>query len=202
MRGTEAVHVVDDDDGVRDALRLLLEAAGFTVTAYESAGRFLAAAPFAVGCLLTDVRMPGMDGLELQQRLRELGARLPVIVMTGAADVPVAVRAMKTGAVDFLEKPVEEGVLLDAVQRALAAGRQQRDLASAAADAAIRLTRLTPRERDVADLLAAGLANKAIASKLGASPRTIEVHRARVLEKLEVGSLPELVRLVLAAGGA
>ena len=180
-------------------MRVFLESVGYAVQTHGGAEDFLAVAATAAGCVLTDVRMPGVDGLELQRRLSGLGARLPVILMTGQADVPVAVRAMKAGAVDFLEKPVDEQPLLDAVQRALAASRRLLDEASAAAEAGKLLARLTPRERDVLDLLAAGLPNKAVANKLGISPRTIEVHRARILEKLEVNSLPELVRIVLAA---
>jgi two-component system response regulator FixJ len=195
-----AVHVVDDDAAVRDSLRFLLQASGFSVCTHASAEAFLAVAADVAGCVLTDVRMPEMDGLEMQRRLNERGVRLPVIMMTGQADVPVAVRAMKAGAVDFLEKPVDDALLVDAVGRALAAGRRSREAASAAAAAARLLGDLTPREREVLDLLVAGLPNKAIALELGASPRTIEVHRARILEKLAVRSLPELVRLVLAAG--
>ena len=199
MLETETVHIVDDDPGVRDALRVFLESVGYAVQTHDGAEDFLAVAATAAGCVLTDVRMPGVDGLELQRRLSGLGTRLAVILMTGQADVPIAVRAMKAGAVDFLEKPVDEQPLLDAVQRALAASRRLLDEASAVAEAGKLLARLTPRERDVLDLLAAGLPNKAVANKLGISPRTIEVHRARILEKLEVSSLPELVRIVLAA---
>lgn len=201
MNDLETVHVVDDDEAIRDALRLMLQTAGFEVRLHDSAEAFLAAAAAASGCVMTDVRMPGMDGLALQRRLRELGARLPVIVMTGQADIPIAVRAMQAGAVDFLEKPFEEEQLLGAVRRALAESRRLHDRAAASASAAARLGKLTPREREVLDLMVEGLPNKAMAQKLGASPRTIEVHRARVLEKLEARSLPELVRIVIAASG-
>jgi two-component system response regulator FixJ len=195
-----AVHVVDDDAAVRDSLCVLLQSSGFSVHAHASAEAFLAVAEYAAGCVLTDVRMPAMDGLELQQRLNERGLRLPVIVMTGQGDVLVAVRAMKAGAVDFLEKPVVDALLVDAVGRALAAGRRTLHARSTAAAAARLLADLTPREREVLDLLVAGLPNKAIALQLGASPRTVEVHRAHILDKLHARSLPELVRLVLAAG--
>lgn len=193
------VHVIDDDAAIRDSLRVLLEAAGFAVRTHESAKAFLAAAPGLGGCVLTDVRMPEIDGLEMQQRLNERGIPLPVIVMTGMGDVPVAVRAMKAGAVDFLEKPFEDEQLLSAIQRALEASKRLQDREAAAAQAASRLATLTRREREVLDLLVTGLPTKAIANELGASPRTIEVHRSRVFEKLQARSLPELVRLVLAA---
>ena len=199
MDATDTVHIVDDDAAVRDALGVLLESAGFSVRTYDNAAAFLAVAGAASGCVLIDVRMPGIDGLELQRRLGKQDVRLPVIVMTGQGDIPVAVRAMKAGAVDFREKPFAEERLLGAIERALAEHRRLHDIAAAAADAAGRLARLTAREHQVLDLLVTGLPNKAIAKTLGASPRTIEVHRARVLEKLQVRSLPELVRIVLAA---
>jgi two-component system, LuxR family, response regulator FixJ len=199
MTSIETVHVVDDDPAVRDSLRVLLESVGFVVRTHESAQAFLALAPGLRGCVLTDVRMPEIDGLELQQRLSACGAPLAVVVMTGQGDVPVAVRAMKAGAVDFLEKPFNEHALLDAVRRALAQSQQLQEVASVAVAAAARLGALTPREREVFDLLVAGRPTKAIARELGTSPRTIEVHRGRVFEKLQVRSLPDLVRLMLAA---
>jgi two-component system, LuxR family, response regulator FixJ len=199
MNSTETVHVVDDDPAVRDSLLVLLGSAGFVVRTHESAQAFLALAPELRGCVLTDVRMPEIDGLELQQRLSECGAPLAVVVMTGQGDVPVAVRAMKAGAVDFLEKPFNDHELLDAVRRALEQSQQLRDTESAATAAAARLGALTPREREVFDLLVAGRPTKTIARELGASPRTIEVHRGRVFEKLQARSLPDLVRLMLAA---
>jgi len=194
-----AVHVVDDDAAVRDSLRVLLSSAGFPVRTYDSATAFLAAAAGLAGCVLTDVRMPQMDGLELQQRLSQRDIHLPVIVMTGQRDIPLAVRAMKAGAVDFLEKPFDEASLLDAVRRALAESKRIEETDSAAAEAIRRLAALTAREREVLQLRVTGLPTKAIANKLGASPRTVEVQRARVFEKLHAHSLPELVRLVLAA---
>jgi two-component system, LuxR family, response regulator FixJ len=199
VSATTAIHVVDDDAAIRDSLRLLLEASGFAVQTHASATVFLAAAPGLAGCVLTDVRMPAMDGLELQQRLNERGVLLPVIVMTGQGDIPIAVRAMKAGAVDFLEKPLDDGRLLEAVRRALAQSLRLQAASAATAEALDRLAVLTPREREVLDLLVTGLSNKAIGNELGASPRTVEVHRARILEKLRAHSLPELVRLVLAA---
>lgn len=202
MTATTAVHVVDDDAAVRNSLRLLLEASGFAVETHASATAFLAAAPGLAGCVLTDVRMPEMDGLDLQRRLREHGVSLPVIVMTGQGDIPVAVQAMKAGAVDFLEKPLDLDRLLAAVRGALAQSRRLREASLTAAEAAGRLAALTPREREVLDLLVEGRPNKGIANALGASPRTIEVHRARIMEKLQARSLPELVRLTLAAAAA
>jgi two-component system, LuxR family, response regulator FixJ len=199
MKTAEIVHIVDDDPAIRDSLGLLLEASGFDVRTYDSAKAFLVAPRGLSGCVLMDVRMPEIDGLELQQRLNELGIHLPVIVMTGQGDVPLAVRAMKAGAVDFLEKPFDDTALLNAVRLALKESQRLQRLDAVAADAAKRLATLTPREHEVLDLLVSGLSNKAVANKLGASPRTIEVHRARVLEKLQVHSLPELVRLVMAA---
>jgi len=196
------VHVVDDDAAIRDSLRILLESAGLAVRTYPNAPLFLDALEDIHGCVLTDMRMPEMDGLELQQRLNERGLRLPVIVMTGQGDIPIAVRAMKAGAVDFLEKPFSDEALLDAIQRALAEGARREALEHEACEAHRRLAVLTSREREVFDLLVIGLSTKAIANELGVSPRTIEVHRARVFEKLQAHSLPELVRLAMAAGAA
>jgi two-component system, LuxR family, response regulator FixJ len=202
MNATGTVHVVDDDPAMRDSLRLLLEASGFTVRTHDSAGAFLTEAPASLGCVLTDVRMPEIDGLELQRRLHARRLPLPVIVMTGQGDIALAVNAMRGGAVDFLEKPFEADALIEAVGRALAQSERLRQADATRTRAAAQIASLTPREREVLDLLVTGLPNKAIASKLGASPRTIEVHRSRVLEKLQVRGLPDLVRLVLAADGA
>jgi two-component system response regulator FixJ len=194
------VHVVDDDPSVRDSLALLLESAGFSARAYDSAAAFLrAASDLTAGCVLTDVQMPDLNGLALQRRMIELDIRLPVIVMTGHADVPIAVEALKAGAVDFLEKPFEEEHLLAAVTSAIAISRLAHDEAVAVAEIAARIATLTPRERQVLDHLVAGQPNKTIAYDLGASPRTVEVHRARVMEKMGARSLPELVRMTIAA---
>ena len=192
------VHVIDDDEAVRDSLKLLLESAGFAARTHAAASSFLAAAgEKADGCVITDVRMPEMDGLELQHRLAEL-TRIPVIVMTGHGDVPIAVEAMKAGAVDFLEKPFGDDQLLAAVRSALAVSRQAHEEQEAIAATEARMASLTPREREVLGELVLGKANKVIAYDLGASPRTIEVHRARVMEKMGARSLPELVRMTLA----
>jgi two-component system response regulator FixJ len=203
MAETALVHVVDDDASVRDSLALLLESAGFTVRTYDSAAAFLrAASDLTAGCVLTDVQMPELNGLELQRRMSELDIRLPVIVMTGHGDVPIAVEALKAGAVDFLEKPFEEQHLLAAVASAIAVSQVAHDEAAAVAGIAARIATLTPRERQVLDHLVAGQPNKTIAYDLGSSPRTVEVHRARVMEKMGARSLPELVRMTIAVDRA
>ena len=200
MTDGDIVHVVDDDEAVRHSLHFLLGTAGLRVAAHATAEAFLrVAGEQPVGCVLTDVRMPGLGGLELQAQLLAGGWPIPVIVMTGHGDVPTAVQALKEGALDFLEKPFDEEQLLAAVRRALAKGQVMRAAHLAASAAASRLATLTPREREVLDGLVAGQASKRIALDLGTSPRTVEVHRMRVMEKLRVRSLPELVRLVQAA---
>jgi two-component system, LuxR family, response regulator FixJ len=201
MAATPLVHVVDDDEAVRDSLTLLLESAGFGVRAYASATALLASHPTGTGCVLTDVRMPEMDGLELQNRLAAMGTRLPVIVMTGHGDVPVAVAAMKAGAADFLEKPFDDTQLLVAIRNAVVVSERSQDADAAATDISTRLASLTPKEREVLDKLVEGLPNKSIAYDLGSSPRTVEVHRARVMEKMGARSLPELVRMIIAVRG-
>jgi two-component system response regulator FixJ len=195
------VFVADDDAAVRESLRELLEAAGHDVRCFASGGDFLRTAPGADdGCLIVDVRMPGIDGLELQDRLRASGAPLPVIVVTGHADVPLAVRAMKGGAVDFVEKPFTAATILTAVGRALETARQRHRTDDSVMAAQARLVHLTPREREVFGLLAAGKPNKVIAHELAISPRTVEIHRARIMEKTHARSIAELVRLAVAAG--
>jgi two-component system response regulator FixJ len=198
MANDKTVFVVDDEPDIRDSLVMLLDASGYRAKAYESAVTFLASdAPQSVGCLIVDVRMPDMDGLQLQQELLARHSLLPVIIMTGHGDIPIAVQAMKAGAVDFLEKPFDDDVLLDSVRRALDRATSVIDHANAAKEAAARLTQLTDRERQVLDLIVAGKANKVIAYELSISPRTVEIHRSRVMEKMGAGNLADLVRTVL-----
>jgi two-component system, LuxR family, response regulator FixJ len=201
MHADRLIYVVDDDEAVRDSLSLLLETRGHTVRSFASAPEFLAAAPtLRPGVLISDIRMPEMDGLELQNRLAERGLSFPLIVITGHGDVPLAVQAMKAGALDFIEKPFAAEAMIQAVSAALArlAEPSEEDPLTAATSA--RLALLTPREREVLDGLLAGLPNKSIAYDLAISPRTVEIHRARVMHKMGARSLSELVRLSLAAG--
>jgi two-component system response regulator FixJ len=202
MPTERTVHVVDDDAGVRRSLDRLLQSAGFATVAYESGLAALdAAAQLTGGCLLVDARLPAVDGLETLARLHALGVRLPVVVMTGHGDVPTAVRAMKAGAVDFLEKPFDEEHLIATIEAALGrAGLGGRD--REALEAAGRIAALSPRERKVLNALVAGRANKMIAYELGISVRTVEVHRARMLERLGSRRLAEAVRLAVMAGMA
>jgi two-component system, LuxR family, response regulator FixJ len=204
MAGAATIFIVDDDDAVRDSLELLLESAGFqNVRAYGSSRHFLkAATPQPGDCLLLDVRMPEMDGLELQSELNRRGARLAVIIMTGHGDVPIAVRAMKAGAADFIEKPFSDSLLLDALRRALAHSVEVNRQAEEAGETLRRLATLTAREREVLEGMVAGRPNKVIAYDLGISPRTVEIHRARVMDKMQARSLSALVRMALAAGVA
>jgi two-component system, LuxR family, response regulator FixJ len=196
MAETGVVHVIDDDAGVRDGLSFLLRTAGFAVGTYASAATFLAVLPMSgPGCVLTDVYMPDMDGLSLQRRLAEIGCRLPVIIMTGQGDVPRAVEALKAGAADFLQKPFDDDLLLHAVRAAMAASIRTSDQVAEAAEFVARLANLTPREREVLDQLVTGQPNKVIGYKLGTSPRTVEVHRARVMQKMAASNLATLVRM-------
>jgi FixJ family two-component response regulator len=194
------VFVVDDDEAVRDALCEVLSAEGFAVCAFASAEDFLAAGvEHQSGCLLVDIHMPGLDGLALQQDLVRRGVPLPVVVITGQGDVPKAVRALKAGAVDFIEKPFDIGQLLAAVREALdRAGRDRRHRGDRAQVEA-RLASLTPREREVMDLVVAGHPNKVVAARLGISSRTVENHRAKVMEKMDCATLSALIHLVLPA---
>ena len=201
MLSDQTVYVIDDDDAARDSLAFLFRTADVSVRTYASAAEFLAAAPaLKGGCVVTDVRMPQMDGLELLRRLHAVNVGLPVIVMTGHGDIPLAVEAMKAGAADFFEKPFSDDAMLAAVRRAL--GRRREDHAREAERDAVkeRLASLTARERQVLEGLVAGKANKNIAFDLGISARTVEIYRANVMTKMQAASLSELVRMALGAG--
>ena len=192
------VFVVDDDDGVRNSLRLLLKSAGLAPCVLGSASEFLDSYdPGRPGCLVLDVRMPGMSGLELQQQLNLRGAVIPVIFITGHGDIPMAVEAMQHGAFDFLQKPFSDSDLLDRIQRALERDARNRAALDEHARNRERLESLTPREREVLMLMARGKSNKIMAAELGVSQRTIEIHRARVMEKSGAASLAQLVRMVM-----
>lgn len=195
------VYVVDDDDAIRRSLSFLLRTCGHRVDLFGQGEEFLKAAPkLAPGCVLLDVRLTGMDGLEVQKAMADHGVSLPVIIMTGHGDIALAVRAMKAGAIDFIEKPFEKETLLAALDQGFARLCQADVRKLHAQDAATRLGALTPRERDVLRGLVNGLPNKSIAYDLGISPRTVEIHRANLMTKLEVKSLSEALRIAFAAG--
>ena len=195
------VYVIDDDDAMRDSLHFLLGTADFHVVLFESAHQFLDTLPNAdFGCVLSDIRMPGIDGLELLKRLKASRSPLPVLIMTGHGDVPLAVEAMKLGAADFLEKPFEDDRLIGMIDAALSKAEAGARSEAVTRDIAARVESLTPRERQVLDGLIAGLSNKLIAREYDISPRTIEVYRANVMTKMQAGSLSELVRLAMRAG--
>ncbi len=201
MADRRMIHIVDDDEAVRRSAGFMLKTSGYAVTTFASGFAFLRdAKTIEAGCVLLDVRMPDMDGLELQRRLAESGVAMPIVVLTGHGDISIAVRAIKAGAVDFIEKPFEKSVLLSAIVAAFerlddADGRSAR-----ATDAAVAIAALTGREQDVLRGLAQGLPNKTIAFELGISPRTVEVHRANLMTKLQVNSLSEALRIAFAAG--
>ena len=195
------VHVIDDDQAARDSLAFLLKAAKLPVNTYESASAFLdVAAGIKSGCIITDIRMPEIDGIELLRRLKKLKINIPIIVITGHGDVPLAVEAMKIGAIDFLEKPFDDEVMLASIRSAL--DRQEQDNRRQAERAEIesRLAALSNRERDVLEGLVAGRANKQIAFDLGISPRTVEIYRANLMTKMQASSISNLVRMALVAG--
>ena len=201
MSTSRPICIVDDDEAVRDSLQALFEAEGFEAVAFGSARSFLDDGPAGAGCLVTDLRMPDMNGLELLGALAGRAEAPPVIMITGHGDVPMAVRAMRLGAADFIEKPFDAQVLVRRVHEVLRAATSADAGAPAAADdVRRRLELLTPREREVLEQLVIGRSNKAIGLALEISPRTVEIHRARVMEKLAVGSLAQLVRLAVAAG--
>ena len=202
MSRNQVVHVIDDDTDVRQSLAFLLSTAGLAVHVHESALVFLEKLSDAQdGCIVTDIRMPGMDGLELQRRLAANKVGMPVIVITGHGDVALAVQAMKAGAVDFIEKPFDDEVLLASIRSALTIGAQDSQRDAKIAAVAVRLKLLTEREREVLDGLVNGKPNKIIAYDLGISPRTVEVYRANVMTKMQADSLSELVRMSLLDGG-
>jgi two-component system response regulator FixJ len=194
-------YVIDDDEAMRDSLNFLLDAAGFKVTLFETALSFLEALPgLDFGCVVSDVRMPGLDGLELLKRMKAGNSTFPIVIMTGHGDVPLAVEAMKLGAVDFLEKPFEDDRLIGMVEAAIRQAEPTAKSEAVTQDISARIATLSPRERQVMDGLIAGLSNKLIARDYDISPRTIEVYRANVMTKMQANSLSELVRLAMRAG--
>ena len=202
MAGNDIVHVIDDDADVRQSLAFLLSTAGLAVRVHESGSAFLKVLPeVQEGCIVTDLRMPGVDGIELQRRLADAGVKLPVIVMTGHGDVALAVEAMKAGAVDFIEKPFVDDVLIAAIKTALSRRAGDRERQARAAEVRDRMKLLSERERQVMEGLVAGKPNKIIAHDLGISARTVEIYRANVMTKMQADSLSTLVRLVLLEGG-
>jgi two-component system response regulator FixJ len=197
------VHVIDDDDAVRESLAFLLETDGLPVKTYDSAEAFLGTlGEGKAGCVITDVRMAGMSGLDLVKRLRDLKAGIPVVMITGHADVPMAVEAMKAGVVDFIEKPFDDELLLGVVRRAVEAKGRSEEEEAERAEVLNRLAGLSGREREVFDRLVRGGANKVIAADLGISPRTVEIYRANVMSKMGAQNLSELVRMGLTAARA
>lgn len=202
MANGSVVHIVDDDEAVRQSLAFLLGSAGVAVRVYESATAFLEALPDAQeGCLITDIRMPDLSGIELLHRLAAMRHDMPTIVITGHGDVALAVEAMKAGAIDFIEKPFDDELILRAVRTACDRARKVADDASHRNSVAAKLASLSSRERQVLDGLVAGQANKVIAHELGISPRTVEVYRANLMTKMQARSLSELVRMALLADG-
>lgn len=198
MSPEQVVFVVDDDAAVRDSLRWLMDSVGLRVVPFDSGEAFLdAVTPDREGCVLLDLRMPGLSGLEVHAQLRERGVELPVIVVSGHGDVPMAVRALKSGVVDFIEKPFKDQELLDCVQQALRRDAKQRLQRMRRDELMTRYLALTPRELDVLRLVVDGQANKVIGTTLGISQKTVETHRARVMEKMAAGSVSELVRMTL-----
>jgi two-component system response regulator FixJ len=195
------VYVIDDDEAMRDSLNFLLESSGFDVTLFDNAQNFLAALPtLPFGCVVSDVRMPGIDGIELLKRMKASHGSFPILVMTGHGDVPLAVEAMKLGAVDFLEKPFEDERLIAMIETAIREAEPVARNEAVTQDIVARIATLSPRERQVMEGLMAGLSNKLIAREYDISPRTIEVYRANVMTKMGANSLSELVRLAMRAG--
>ncbi len=201
MTKSRTIYLVDDDEAIRKSAGFMLRTSGFTVHAYASGSEFLkTASTLETGCVLLDVRMPGLDGLQVQAALRARGIAMPVVVLTGHGDVAIAVQAMKAGAVDFIEKPFEKAALFDAIERGFCRIDDADSKAVEEADAQVRLALLTPREREILDGLAQGYPNKTIAYDLGISSRTVEVHRASLMQKLSAHSLSDVLRIAFAAG--
>lgn len=201
MTEPRLIHIIDDEDAVRRSASFILKTSGFAVEAWPSGVAFLKEVRHVeAGCILLDVRMPEMDGLEVQRTLHERGVTMPVIILTGHGDVSIAVRAMKAGAVDFIEKPFEKEVLLAAIEAAFERLDASSEVSTRAAEAAVVLGALSPREREVLEGLAQGLPNKTIAYDLGISARTVEVHHANVMTKLGARSLSDALRIAFAAG--
>ena len=201
MSSMPKVYVIDDDAAMRDSLNFLLDAANFEVALFESATNFLEVLPrLDFGCVISDIRMPGIDGIELLRRMKLLDSRFPIVIITGHGDVPLAVEAMKLGAVDFLEKPFEDDRLIGIIEAAIRQNEPAAKDEAVTQDIAARIESLSPRERQVMDGLIAGLSNKMIARNYDISPRTIEVYRANVMTKMQASSLSELVRLAMRAG--
>ena len=195
------VYVIDDDEAMRDSLNFLLDSADFNVTLFETALRFLETLPgLEFGCVVSDVRMPGLDGIELLKRMKADHSKFPIVIMTGHGDIPLAVEAMKQGAVDFLEKPFEDDRLIGMIEAAIRQAEPNLKSEAVSQDIAARIASLSPRERQVMNGLIAGLSNKLIARDYDISPRTIEVYRANVMTKMQANSLSELVRLAMRAG--
>ena len=195
------VYVIDDDEAMRDSLNFLLDSANYKVTLFETALAFLDALPgLEFGCVVSDVRMPGLDGIELLKRMKADHSTFPIVIMTGHGDVPLAVEAMKLGAVDFLEKPFEDDRLVAMIETAINQAEPAARSEALTQEIAARIASLSPRERQVMDGLIAGLSNKLIARDYDISPRTIEVYRANVMTKMQANSLSELVRLAMRAG--
>lgn len=198
MEQQPTVYLIDDDPSLQDSMRYLLKSVGLPLKSFSNAQEFLDQyTPDLVGCLLLDVRMPGMSGLELQQRLNEMGADLPIIVISGHADVPMAVRAIKAGAVDFLEKPFNDQVLLDRIHQAVEENVQRKEGRVEESQILARMETLTPREKEVMELLVSGKANKDIAADLEISRKTLDIHRSKVLQKMAAETVADLVRMVL-----
>lgn len=198
MISNAVVCVVDDDPAIRKSLRWLIESVGLTVEAFESAREFLDAYdPEKPGCIVLDVRMPGMNGLELQEKLRDMHSQIPIIIVTGYGDVPMAVRAVKSGAVEFLEKPVSDQLLLGHIQQAIEDDLKNRDKLAEQRAIYMRAEQLTRREREVLKLVVEGLSSKEIAAKFSVSLKTIETHRVKIMKKMQARSIPHLIRMSL-----